>query len=263
VPGDPVATIDWFASARLSSATGGDEFVVREWFAEEAPRVLLVVDRTPSMAIYGAASPWLDKPAAVVAAAEAIGRSAAQARAELGSADAAGGRQHLFSPGAIAPRHILDRVRRAPYDAQPASLARTLGALLNRRAELPQGTFVFIVSDFLEELRPALQTRLRTALWDVVPVVVQDPTWEQSFPEIPGVVVPYVLPGDGEEQLVRLSRSEVALRRRTNEERLTERLRRFRAHGFDPVVLGTASPVAVDAAFLAWAKRREQRRRRR
>jgi uncharacterized protein (DUF58 family) len=263
VPGDPVATIDWFASARLSSATGGDEFVVRESYAEEAPRVLLVVDRTPSMAIYGAGSPWLDKPAAVAAAAEAIGRSAAQARAELGSADAAGGRQHVYSPGAIAPRHILDRVRRAPYDAPPGSLARTLGALLKRRAELPQGTFVFILSDFLEALGPALQTRLRTALWDVVPVVVQDPTWEQSFPDIPGVVVPYVLPGDGEQQDVRLSRAEVAARRRANESRLADRLRRFRAHGFDPVVLGTAAPVAVDAAFLAWAKRRELRRRRR
>ncbi|HEV7641175.1 MAG TPA: DUF58 domain-containing protein, partial [Gaiellaceae bacterium] len=35
-PGDPVSTIDWFASARLSSARGSDEFVVRELYAEEA-----------------------------------------------------------------------------------------------------------------------------------------------------------------------------------------------------------------------------------
>ena len=263
MPGDPVSTIDWFASARLSSAKGGDEFVVRESFAEEAPRVLLVVDRTPSMAIYGAGSPWLDKPAAVVAAAESIGRAAAQARSELGSVDAAGGREHVYSPGAVAPRHILDRVRRAPYDAPRGSLGRTLAGLLNRRAELPQGTFVFVLSDFLDELAPALLTRLRSALWDVVPVVVQDPTWEQSFPDIPGVVVPYVLPGDDAEQPVRLSRAEVGALRRANEERLAERLRRFRSHAFDPVVLGTAAPFAVDGAFLAWAKRRQARRRRR
>jgi uncharacterized protein (DUF58 family) len=262
VPGDPVSTIDWFASARLSAAKGDDEFVVRESFAEEAPRVLVVVDRTPSMSIYVPGTPWLDKPAAVVAAAEAICRSATQGRSELGSADAAGGREHVYSPGSAAPRHILDRVRRAPYDAPRGSLAHTLSALLNRRAELPQGTFVFILSDFLDDLGSALLTRMRGAMWDVVPVIVQDPTWEQSFPEIPGVVVPYVLPGGSEEELVRLSRTEVAQQRRANEGRLADRLRRFRSRGFDPVVLGTAAPFAVDSAFLAWAKRRQVRRRR-
>ena len=44
VPGDPVSTIDWFASARLSSARGEDEFVVRQLYAEEAPRVIVVSD---------------------------------------------------------------------------------------------------------------------------------------------------------------------------------------------------------------------------
>ncbi|MES1248926.1 MAG: DUF58 domain-containing protein, partial [Actinomycetota bacterium] len=38
-PGDAVSSIDWLASARLSSATGGDEFVVREHAADEAARV--------------------------------------------------------------------------------------------------------------------------------------------------------------------------------------------------------------------------------
>jgi len=37
-PGDHLAWIDWAASARLSAARGTDEFVVREYFAQEAPR---------------------------------------------------------------------------------------------------------------------------------------------------------------------------------------------------------------------------------
>src|SRR5438105_14953014 len=37
-PGDAVSSIDWFASARLSTAHGGDEFVVRAHAADQAPR---------------------------------------------------------------------------------------------------------------------------------------------------------------------------------------------------------------------------------
>jgi uncharacterized protein (DUF58 family) len=262
VPGDPVATIDWFASARLSTARGGDEFVVRETYAEEAPRVLLVVDRRPSMALYGDDLPWLSKPATVCAAADAISRAAIAARAELGHTDAAGGRAHVLSPGAVAPRHVLERVRRAPFDAGEGSLARTLGALLNRRAELPQGSFVFILSDFLDEPRPAVWAQLRAALWDVVPVVIQDPTWEQSFPDVAGVVVPFAPPGRAEPERVRLLPVEVVARRRANEERLATLLRRFASHGFDPVVVGASAQAAVDGVFLRWAERRRLARRR-
>lgn len=263
VPGDPVATIDWFASARLSAARGGDEFVVRETYAEEAPRVLLVVDRRPSMALYGPELPWLSKPAAVAAAADAIARAALRARAELGHAEAVGGESRVRPPGAVAPRHVLERVRRGAYDAAAGSLAHTLAALLNRRAELPQGTFVFILSDFLDGLPAALLARLRSALWDIVPVVIQDQTWEQSFPEIPGVLVPYAPPEGGKVALVRLSATEIAARREENRLRLETLLRRFRSHLFDPVVLGTAEPTAVDAAFLRWAELRRLRRGRR
>jgi len=263
VPGDPVATIDWFASARLSSARGGDEFVVRELYADEAPRVLIVTDRRPSMALYGDDLPWLSKPRAVVAAAEAIAASAIRARAELGHADAARGHTRVLSPGAVAPRHVLDRVRRAPYDAAPASLASTLAQLVKRRAELPQGSFIFILSDFLADVPAGTWSALGSAHWDVVPVVVQDPVWEQSFPDVPGVLVPFASPDGSEDGLVRLEAGEVSLRRRENEYRLARLLRLFRRAGFDPVVLGTSSPTAVDTAFLRWAERRRLRRRRR
>jgi uncharacterized protein (DUF58 family) len=263
VPGDPVSTIDWFASARLSTARGGDEFVVRQTYAEEAPRVIIVTDRQPSMALYGDDLPWLSKPAAVLTAAEAIARSAAAARAELGHADAAGGHTRVLSPGAVAPRHVLDRIRRASNDAPAQSLARTLAHLLNRRAELPQGSFVFVLSDFLSDLPAGTLSGLRSAYWDVVPVVIQDPVWEQSFPSVPDVLIPFSSADGDENGLVRLSPTETSELKRRNEERLAHLLRRFGRDGFDPIVLGSAAAATVDTVFLRWAERRRLRRRRR
>src|SRR3989337_2103140 len=50
-PGDNVDTIDWAASARLSAASGLDEFIVRERFADEAPWVGVLADLRPSMSV--------------------------------------------------------------------------------------------------------------------------------------------------------------------------------------------------------------------
>ena len=47
-PGDDIDKIDWNASARLSLARGSEEFVVREHYAEEAPRVVVLV-RPPAL----------------------------------------------------------------------------------------------------------------------------------------------------------------------------------------------------------------------
>src|SRR5262249_12208582 len=41
-PGDSLAAIDWKSSARLSSVHAEPEFLVREHFADEAPRVVMV-----------------------------------------------------------------------------------------------------------------------------------------------------------------------------------------------------------------------------
>ena len=57
--------IDWKLSARLSSIRGDAEFLVREDFADEAPRAVFVGDRAPSMSLYPDDLPWLSKPAAL------------------------------------------------------------------------------------------------------------------------------------------------------------------------------------------------------
>ena len=81
--GDSMRTIDWAASARLSAAHGDDRFIVREYRAEEAPRVVVVQDLRPEMALYPPELPWLHKPAAVELVLAAVSASARQARARL------------------------------------------------------------------------------------------------------------------------------------------------------------------------------------
>src|SRR6266478_7694346 len=61
VPGDDVKAIDWGSSARLSSARSSDEFILRERFAEEAPRVVVICDRRPEMQLFPRGFPWLRK----------------------------------------------------------------------------------------------------------------------------------------------------------------------------------------------------------
>jgi len=75
-PGDDLAWMDWAASARLSAARGTDEFIVRERFADEAPRVVVLCDRRPSMSIPASDLRPLDKPRALLTALELIGASA-------------------------------------------------------------------------------------------------------------------------------------------------------------------------------------------
>jgi len=92
--------------------------------------------------------------------------------------------------------------------------------------------------------------------WDIVPVVVQDPVWEQSFPDVGGIGLPVAEPRTGAVSLVRLSRRQAARRREANEERLAGLLADCESLGVQPVVLGTSEPDRVDAAFIAWAEER-------
>src|ERR671916_574918 len=86
-PGDNVDTIDWAASAKLSLATGEEQFIVRERFAEEAPRLVVVADRRPSMSLFPPPFPWLSKPDVLATAIKLISDSGVAARAFLGYLD--------------------------------------------------------------------------------------------------------------------------------------------------------------------------------
>jgi uncharacterized protein (DUF58 family) len=262
LPGDPIATIEWPASARLSAAHGADEFIVRERFAEESPVVAIVLDRRPSMGIYAAPSPWLDKPAAVALAVQAIVESADEARAVVGLFGSSPTGSALLQPARGRVRVVRSKVADSPFDGAPHALDRAVELLARRRAALPAGSFVFLVSDFLHPLEGASIARLRSLRCDVIPVVVQDPTWERSFPDAPGVLLPVVDVETGDSRPVRLSRRDVARLKALHEQRYDQLVHRFRTTGMDAVTLTDADPTSVHRAFLAWAARRQRSLRR-
>jgi uncharacterized protein (DUF58 family) len=217
-PGDDLRLIDRHATARLSSVGDGDVLIVREHLAEERVGVGLIVDPSPTMALHPEGLPWLRKPAVVAEVDRVITASARRKRSELV-------RLEEFPPG------------RPP---------RRLGA----------GSIVFLLSDFL--VFPAEEAWADAAArsWDVVPVVVQDPLWERSFPDIAGVTVP-LADLDGKVRPVRLSAAEASARRTANETRFAEIVAQLEDLGLDPVVLDTADPDAVFDALLLWADARQ------
>jgi len=218
-PGDDLRRIDRHATARLSSVSDGDVLIVREHLSEERVGVGLAIDPSPTMVLYPAELPWLHKPEVVLEVDRVLTASARRKRAPL--------------------------VR---LDGLPAAhVPRALGG----------GSIVFFVSDFLAF--PAEDAWGDTAArgWDVVPVVVQDPTWERSFPDIAGVSVP-LADFAGRVRPVRLTAAEVAARREANEARFETIVDRLEDLGLEPVLLESAEPEAIFEALLLWADGRRR-----
>lgn len=229
-PGDDVRRIDWHASARLSSLRGSDEFVVREHLTDEATYVLIAVDRSPSMALCPPELPWLSKPEATCEAAALIRDSALAAACVVGDVDGgdAGG-----------------------------SIEAILGTLLDGSHAAPPGSMLFLLSDFLTP--PGERWLVAGARgWDLVPVVIQDPLWERSFPDVAGALLPLADPATGRMRATRLSAGEVAARRRAHERRFEELVEVFHGLGVDPVLLTSSDRGHVFEAFLDWAYARHQ-----
>jgi uncharacterized protein (DUF58 family) len=254
-PGDDVGWMDWAASAKVSAARGEDEFIVRERFADEAPRVVVLCDRRPSMSIRATQLRPLDKPRALDATLELIAESAVAARSLTGYLDYADGEpfwrpprtEHRADPGA------RERSFAAPTDGVSAGL-EFLG---EHRRDLPTQAFVFVLSDFV--VPPDLPTWQRALehRWELVPVVIQDPVWERTFPEIGGVTVPYADPATGRVVPVRLTVKEAARRREHNEARWSRLVRDFRSLGTEPVAVTSHDLGGVLDSFLRWADLRQ------
>lgn len=261
--GDPVSTIDWFATARLSAASGRDEFVVRDRSADEAPRVALLCDRRPAMGIFAASLPWLQKPRALAEAAAAIVASAAAARSDVASLDLAGAEGPYWLPpgrGARARRALERQAGATSFDAPEDNLEQALAFLAGLRSDLPAGSFVFVLSDFLVSPSAGVWVDALARGWDIVPIVIQDPVWEQSFPPVGGVALPIADPASGRVRLVRFSARQAARSRERNEQRLRCLLAELASLGLDAVLLGTSDPDQIDRAFIAWAESRRRSR---
>ena len=258
--GDHTSWIDWKASARLSSARGTDEFVTREFFAEQAPRVVVVCDRRPGMRLYGDGAPWLDKAAAARTVIELLATSTLAERGDLAYVDHVTERGAWLPPSRSAhgPR-LAHRLATTPWTGPADGLHRSLELLARHRSVLPVGTFVFVISDFVAPPPARAWAPFRSLLLDVTPVIVQDPTWEQRFPHLRSTVLQVVDPATGRRSDVWIERGE--RRSQENEDRLDGTVSGFVRLGFDPVVVGSSAPDDVHDVFARWAARRRRLRR--
>jgi uncharacterized protein (DUF58 family) len=261
-PGDDMDSIDWAASARLSTARGSDEFVVRERFAEEAPKVIIVCDRRPEMACYGPPLPWLDKPRAMRTVVELVLASAGAAGGFVGYLDYADGEAHWRQPK--GDRKLIElrdeRLWSKEYGGPADWLERSVDHLASHTRAVTPGTFVFLLSDFIPASAPDVWLTAIEHRWDVVPVVIQDPVWEQSFPDVDGIVVPMRDARSGRVSSVRLRRKEVVAQREQNRQRTEALLDTFRQLDIDPVVVTSSDRGDVLAEFLLWTDLRRTRR---
>ena len=254
-PGDDVGWMDWAASARLSAARGSDEFIVRERFADEAPRVVVLCDRRPSMSIPASELRPLDKPRALLTTVDLIGASARAARSLTGYLDFADGEPFWRPPRteARAESGAYDRAFGAPAD----TVSRGLDFLGEHRRELPMQAFVFVVSDFVVPPDLQLWQRALEHRWEVVPVIVQDPVWERTFPAVGGVAIPYADPQTARVFPVYLTKREAARLRDVHEARWERLVRDFRSLALEPVTVHSHDLGETLAAFLRWADIRQ------
>jgi uncharacterized protein (DUF58 family) len=253
-PGDTAHSIDWAASARLSSAHSSDEFVVREYLAEEAPRVVVLSDRRPAMSLFPRPLPWLDKPEAMRQAAGLVAEATLAARGFFGYLDLSGDEEQWVAPR--THHELPDQALGGSFDAPEDNVERALTFLAETQPPLPGGTFLFVLSDFLMPLSEQTWISALERRWDIVPVVIQDPVWERSFPEVGGVALPFLDHTSGGFVSVRLTDREAAWMRDENERRAAELLARFRALDLGPVLVTTPHRADIFQAFLEWADER-------
>ena len=254
-PGDDLAWMDWAASAKISAARGDDEFIVRERYADEAPRVVVLCDRRPSMGITASAFRPLDKPRAILAALDLIGTSAHAARSLTGYIDYAHGEPFWRPPR--SERHAEPGTFERPFHAPVDTVAQGLYFLGEHRRDLPTQAFVFVLSDFVVPPDMDAWQRALEHQWELVPVVIQDPVWERTFPDVSGITIPYAQPGSGRVVPVYLKESEAARLRDEHEERWASLVRDFRSLGIEPVEARSHDYGDLLASFLRWADLRQ------
>jgi len=261
VPGDNVKAIDWAASARLSSASGHHDFILREHYAEEAPRVVVICDRRPEMGLFPKGLPWLRKPDAQRAALELIRASTVEAHGFIGYLDFGEGEGEPFwlPPHSQSLWEYQEREEDgAQFRAPSSNVEDAFEFLFAHPRSVPAGTFVFVLSDFLVRPPSELWLRVLERRWDAIPVVLQDPVWERSFPRVDGFRVE-IADAEGEAREVRLRPREAVRRARLHEERWALLLDEFARVSLEPVVVDSGDESTVLGAFLDWAEMRQAR----
>lgn len=237
---------------------GDGELLIREYLTEESARVVLVIDRSPSMALFPSELPWLSKPEAVREAARVILDSATDAHCLAGVLDCCSPHAWLAPGGGSSTDELRERASQSVFEAPAHALEAAIRSLLELERGLHDGTFVFVISDFLDPPEPSMWEAMLARGWDIVPVVTQEPIWEQSFPDVAGMLLAVSDPETGLAIDVRMSEAEVVERRAANEARALALGKRLRSFGLDSVELSSAEPSEVFAAFASWAVGRRE-----
>jgi uncharacterized protein (DUF58 family) len=256
VPGDDPRAIDWAGSARLTAARGRDQFLVREFHAEQTPVAAIVCDRSPWMSAAPApGTPFLSKPETLAQVAALVADSALAARSAFAFFEFRDDTSFFSPPGARGARALLEQCTQPPGRGGDRSADQLLEALVAERAQLPAGTLVFVLSDFLRSPSDAVWPLVFDAGWELVPVVIQDPVWEQSFPlGAAGLVLDE---GSGP---VRIGTNDAVRLKREHEGRLGEIAAWSARHGFDAVIPRSYQPTQLVDAFRVWASKFGRRR---
>jgi hypothetical protein len=211
------------------------------------------------MQLFPPGFPWLRKREAQRAVIELIRASTIEAHGFLGYLDYGDGDGEPFwlPPQSQSLWEYLDREEEgAPFHAPTSTIADAFEFLLAHPRSVPAGTFVFVLSDFLAP--PPLETWVRALehRWDVVPVVLQDPLWERSFPPVGGFVLE-VADIDGRAQEVHLTHADTRARTQANETRWTELLESFERASLEPVVVTSSDEGELLRVFLRWSEFRQ------
>ena len=189
--------------------------------------------------------------------------SAGAAGGFVGYLDYADGEPHWRQPK--GERKLIElrdeRLWSTEYGGPADWLERSVDHLASHTRAVTPGTFVFLLSDFIPSPSPETWLAAVEHRWDVVPVVIQDPTWEQSFPDVDGIVVPLRDPRTG--RVVVRSPATEGGRRAARAEPSSGRqalLDTFRQLDIDPVVVTSSDRGDILAEFLLWTDLRRTRR---
>src|SRR3989344_3613435 len=242
--GDDIRQLDHKTTMRQSSFKQQFDPWVRERHAEVSLRVMVVVDRSLRMAQYDADLPWLHKPEALVRAGSMIVASAKRMGAFVGYldfADWAKDKTPFWRPAnqeTEAAKIIGKYLPHQHFTAPETALNDAFSFLLGLSRDLPQESFVFVLSDFL--VMPTSDLLERAAFrWDITPVIIQDPTREASYPvwDEGWLPVPGFLPEDGSSFGIPRSARDARKRKKAHEARLAEICDSFRSFGMVPLTV--------------------------
>lgn len=269
--GDDPRDIDWAASAKESSRLGRAAYTVRLFDADESVPVLIVCDRRPAMALYPQSLPWregvLNKHRAMVNAGCIIAESALAQHCYVGYLDYADALNPdpakrsdvpFFRPPNTHTEVSRIQTRNLPYPqfaAPEDNLSLAFRFLMGESHDVPAETFVFVLSDFVVFPPEALWAQMLRR-FDVVPVVIQDPIFEQSFPDVAGMTIRIADPTRGRTYPVRFTRRSARAWRDAHEARLRAILEAFARRGCDPIIISDGEVSSIHREFLRWADRR-------